>query len=365
MEASLLVLQWTLLISGGIWFDWFDDSLKDLVVSKLLQLSRLELPFPLSLQKLWQCGMVYVAMKLGLVPFQIETDSLQVVILVNRGDHPSTDVGPVIGDILASCNLVLSWSISHVPRSPPATWWIKVNTDGTTLGSPSVGDCGGVFRTCKSFVKACFTVSVGQVFAFEVELLAVSLAINYAWNLGLIRLLDVFVKLGSAAFIRSLIWSSRSKSALFPIQLRPPPVTTGSSTTPLYPLVSNSEKHRGYPPRQDVLVYRGYPPRQDVLVYRVEPKPRYMSSPKPLKKVNPNHHQRRNLSSSRQEGCKKNLGRNRKQWEEVPNIGSVTDADTIPLASPNCESDLPSQLKHLRPTRIRGRCHITAYEAPT
>ncbi|KAK3198315.1 hypothetical protein Dsin_021730 [Dipteronia sinensis] len=51
-------------------------------------------------------------------------------------------------------------------------------------GLPGGGGCGGVFRTCRSFVKACFAVPLGQVFAFEVELLAASLAINYAWNLG-------------------------------------------------------------------------------------------------------------------------------------------------------------------------------------
>ncbi|KAK3212773.1 hypothetical protein Dsin_017479 [Dipteronia sinensis] len=65
-----------------------------------------------------------------------------------------------------------------------ASGWIKVNTDGASLGSPGVGGCGGVFRTCRSFVNACFAVPLGQVFAIEAELLAASLAINYAWNLG-------------------------------------------------------------------------------------------------------------------------------------------------------------------------------------
>ncbi|KAK3204394.1 hypothetical protein Dsin_018440 [Dipteronia sinensis] len=34
------------------------------------------------------------------------------------------------------------------------------------------------------WIKACFAVPLGQVFAFEAELLAASLAINYAWNFG-------------------------------------------------------------------------------------------------------------------------------------------------------------------------------------
>ncbi|KAK2663348.1 hypothetical protein Ddye_001922 [Dipteronia dyeriana] len=74
--------------------------------------------------------------------------------------------------------------IKSVVWSPPVPEWIKVNTDGAALHSPGVGGCGGVFRTCRSFVKACFAVPIGHVFAFEAELLAASLAINYAWNLG-------------------------------------------------------------------------------------------------------------------------------------------------------------------------------------
>ena len=48
--------------------------------------------------------------------------------------------------------------------------------------------CGSVFQTCRSFVKACFAVPLGQVFAFEAELLVASLAINYAWKLGCHRI---------------------------------------------------------------------------------------------------------------------------------------------------------------------------------
>ena len=68
--------------------------------------------------------------------------------------------------------------------SPSASRWIKVNTDGAALGSLGVGGCKGVFQTCRSFVKAYFTVPLGQVFTFKAELLAVSFAINYAWKLG-------------------------------------------------------------------------------------------------------------------------------------------------------------------------------------
>ncbi|KAK3221397.1 hypothetical protein Dsin_008422 [Dipteronia sinensis] len=95
-----------------------------------------------------------------------------------------------VDDLLILCWFGLSGGpgkapvIRSVVWSPPAPGWIKVNTDGAALGSPRVGGCGGVFQTCRSFVMACFEVPLGHVFAFEVELLTVSLAINYAWNLG-------------------------------------------------------------------------------------------------------------------------------------------------------------------------------------
>ncbi|KAK3211998.1 hypothetical protein Dsin_016704 [Dipteronia sinensis] len=74
--------------------------------------------------------------------------------------------------------------IRSVIWSPPALGMIKVNTDGTALSSPNVGGCGGVFRNCRAFMKSCFTVPFGQVFVFEVELLAASMAINFSWKNG-------------------------------------------------------------------------------------------------------------------------------------------------------------------------------------
>ena len=35
--------------------------------------------------------------------------------------------------------------IKSVVWTPPAPGWIKVNIDGATMGSPWVGDCGGIF----------------------------------------------------------------------------------------------------------------------------------------------------------------------------------------------------------------------------
>ncbi|KAK1555565.1 hypothetical protein Q3G72_028291 [Acer saccharum] len=40
----------------------------------------------------------------------------KVVNLVLKGGHSSADVGPVVDDILKSCSLIPSWTISHVPK---------------------------------------------------------------------------------------------------------------------------------------------------------------------------------------------------------------------------------------------------------
>ena len=79
-------------------------------------------------------------------------------------------------------------NIKSVIWSPPAPGWIKVNTDGAASCSPGVGGCGGVFRNCRAFVKGCFVSPLGQVFAFEAELIAASMAINFAWQNGWHRL---------------------------------------------------------------------------------------------------------------------------------------------------------------------------------
>ncbi|KAK2652566.1 hypothetical protein Ddye_012422 [Dipteronia dyeriana] len=74
--------------------------------------------------------------------------------------------------------------IRSVIWSPPASGWTKVNTDGVALSSPGVGGCGGIFCNCRAFVTGCFAVPLDHVFAFEVELLTDSIAINFAWQNG-------------------------------------------------------------------------------------------------------------------------------------------------------------------------------------
>ncbi|KAK3188491.1 hypothetical protein Dsin_028052 [Dipteronia sinensis] len=57
-----------------------------------------------------------LAMEAGLVPFQIETDSLQVVDLVSKGVPSSADVGSIIGEISGFLRSLPRCSICHIPR---------------------------------------------------------------------------------------------------------------------------------------------------------------------------------------------------------------------------------------------------------
>ena len=76
--------------------------------------------------------------------------------------------------------------IKSVNWTPPPPGWIKVNTDGSSLGAPGPSGCGGIFRTYRGFVKGCFSVALDDGFAFEAELhafiIAIEKAVEFNWN---------------------------------------------------------------------------------------------------------------------------------------------------------------------------------------
>ncbi|XP_057784939.1 uncharacterized protein LOC131002461 [Salvia miltiorrhiza] len=71
---------------------------------------------------------------------------------------------------------------------PPFGDWMKVNTDGSALGAPSLISAGGVFRDSWGQIRGCFHEKGGQGFAFEAELLAVITAISIAHEQGWLKL---------------------------------------------------------------------------------------------------------------------------------------------------------------------------------
>ena len=98
--------------------------------------------FRAALSLVWR--LVYDTNRLGIDSMRNCVDDLLILRRFGLSGRPSK--APGIGSVI--------WS-------PPAPGWINVSTDGVALGSPGVGGCGGVFWTCKSFVKACFVVPLG------------------------------------------------------------------------------------------------------------------------------------------------------------------------------------------------------------
>ena len=76
--------------------------------------------------------------------------------------------------------------IKSVNWTPPPPGWIKVNTDGSSLGAPGPSGCGGIFRTYRGFVKGCSSIAVDDRFAFEAELhafiITIEKAVEFNWN---------------------------------------------------------------------------------------------------------------------------------------------------------------------------------------
>ncbi|KAK4853390.1 hypothetical protein QYF36_008499 [Acer negundo] len=57
----------------------------------------------------------------GLVPFQIEVDSLQAVVSVTKDHHSDADMGPIIKEISSMLRALPSHSISHIRRKGNVT----------------------------------------------------------------------------------------------------------------------------------------------------------------------------------------------------------------------------------------------------
>ncbi|KAH6825024.1 hypothetical protein C2S53_005089 [Perilla frutescens var. hirtella] len=63
---------------------------------------------------------------------------------------------------------------------PPPCGWIKINTDGSTIGAPGSMAMGGIFCGSDGQVLCCFHSDEGVGFAFLAELLAVIFALEQA-----------------------------------------------------------------------------------------------------------------------------------------------------------------------------------------
>ncbi|KAK4840523.1 hypothetical protein QYF36_010958 [Acer negundo] len=71
---------------------------------------------PLIVEALEMWHGIVLAVENGLVPFHIETDSLQVPDLVNKGQVSPVEVGSTISLILSSLEKALGCVVSHISR---------------------------------------------------------------------------------------------------------------------------------------------------------------------------------------------------------------------------------------------------------
>ena len=81
-----------------------------------------------------------------------------------------------------------AYNIIEVQWNHPPSVWIKCNIDGSALGVLGFSGCGGVFRTCKGFVKGCFAYGLGIGFAFKAEIMSFILAVEKAKEFGWVNL---------------------------------------------------------------------------------------------------------------------------------------------------------------------------------
>ena len=74
--------------------------------------------------------------------------------------------------------------IVSITWQPPPSAWIKVNTNGSALGSPGAAGAGGIFHTTAGFPRGAFSFNLGCDFAYVAELSAAIYALEIAWNKG-------------------------------------------------------------------------------------------------------------------------------------------------------------------------------------
>ena len=97
-----------------------------------------------------------------------------------------------VQDLLVLRNFHVTGRPRRTPRVievrwlPPPPGWMKCNTDGSSDGAPGPSTAAGLFRNSRGFVHYCYVLKIGNLYAFEAELIAVMRGIQIArekgWN---------------------------------------------------------------------------------------------------------------------------------------------------------------------------------------
>lgn len=90
----------------------------------------------------------------------------------------------VLNKLYVRQNFLRSPKIFLVYWIPPPSGWVKVNIDSSAKGALGPIACGGIFKNARGFVCDCFSVFLGNGFAFEAKLWAVINAISITFENG-------------------------------------------------------------------------------------------------------------------------------------------------------------------------------------
>lgn len=109
--------------------------------------------------------------------------------------------------MMASKEMLIGWT-------PPSGDWIKLNTNGASMGDTVLAGCGGVLRDSSRCWLNGFATHVGLANALEAEAWGLYYGLNLAWNHGYIKLI---VELDSKTLIATLHQDISPTNPLFPI----------------------------------------------------------------------------------------------------------------------------------------------------
>jgi len=75
--------------------------------------------------------------------------------------------------------------VVEVKWEPPSTGWIRINCDGSSIGSPSIGSIGFVIRDAQSNFLGAYAQNIGHATALGAEFSSCVMAIEKALELHL------------------------------------------------------------------------------------------------------------------------------------------------------------------------------------
>ena len=163
-----------------------------------LWLGALSVKFSPQIFYLWKAAIIFVCWTIWKLRNDVAFDGIVPTIgnaitcvwssLRKASSISTRQMNNFVVDLIIIKNLNVKVNPPKVPRIIEVCWrgpppgWIKVNTDGTTFGSPGLAGSIGLFHTYRGFVKGCFAISIDIAYAFEVENVAAIHAIQFAWE---------------------------------------------------------------------------------------------------------------------------------------------------------------------------------------